>query len=323
MEAVKSGVVLVVAPAAVALALTAFAACGRDKREPNADPTPVEPTPPPPTAGSGSAAVDPPPVIEPAKLHVSRGGKPVAMTRAFIKRVSPDQWRVMMSDKEGSCEELLSGITNQQAGATTVVATLVKHLGTDGGETIAVTDVWTTGRTTPAKLEGASAKLSVPADKGAQVEVELATIVEGDLAVDGTFTALGCGDQPAMNAGIPKDKHVSTATITIANQKLAVETALARGDDLVLSTGPLDCSGVEPFARVIVKRRLGRWYLGGTWLPAEVSSDVKELTATLGAQGGSKDGPIIALAVGGSATIGGYPVALDGSVEAIDCQPPK
>lgn len=300
-----------------ALLILVLGACGRDKREPESqsEPKPVEP---------GSAAAfessPGPEVPAPAKLHVARAGKAIAMTRAFIKRVSPDQWRVMVSDKEGSCEELLSGVTNQVPGATTIVATLRKHVKPDGAEDIAATDVWASGRTAPATLEGASAKLSVPADKGAQVEVELATIVEGDLAVDGTFTALGCGDQPAMDVGIPKDKHVSTATITLANHKLDVASAIAKGDDLVLSTGPLDCSGVEPFARVIVRRTLGRWYVGGTWLAEEASSDVKELTATLGAQGGSKDGPTIALTVGGSATIGGYAVALDGSVEAIDCQ---
>jgi hypothetical protein len=256
----------------------------------------------------------------PAKLNVTRAGKPIAMTKAFIKRVSPDQWRVMISDKEGSCDELLSGATNQQPGATTVVTTLRKQLRPDGTELIAVTDIWSTGRAAPVPLAGPTAKLSVKADKGVPVEIELTAIGEGDLAVAGTFTALGCGDQPAMDAGIPKDKHVSAATITIANQKLDVASAIAKGDDLVLSTGPLDCSGVVPFARVIVKRTLGRWYLGGTWLADEVSSDVTELTYALGAQGGSKDGPIIALTVGGTATIGGYAIALDGSVEAIDCQ---
>lgn len=293
----------------------ALAACGKSSGGAKQDPPPVESG-----SGAGSAAVvDEPPVPVPAKLHVAKGGTSIAMAKAFIKRVSPDQWRVMVSDKEGSCEELLSGVTNQQPGATTIVATLVKHLKPDGAEDIAITDLWSTGRTAPAKLEGASAKLSVPADKGAQVEVELATIIEGDLAVDGTFTALGCGDQPAMDVGIPKDKHVSTATIALGNQKLPVANAIAKGDDLTLSTGPIDCSGVVPFARVIVRRTLGRWYLGGTWIPEEVSSDVKELTATLGAQGGSKDGPTIAIALGGSATIGGYAVALDGTVEAIDC----
>jgi len=308
-----------------AVLIVALGACGRDKRQqeapPPGEPKPVEPAGP--AGGSAIAEDEPPPAFEPAKLHVSKGGKPVAMTRAFIKRVSPDHWRVMVSDKEGSCAELLSGVTNQQAGATTVVTTLRKHVRPDASEDIAITDVWASGRSAPARLEGASAKLSVPADKGAQVEVELATIVEGDLAVDGTFTALGCGDQPAMDAGIPKDKHVSNATITLANHTLALASAIAKGDDLVLSTGPLDCSGVEPFAPVIVKRILGRWFVGGTWLAQDVSSDVKELTATLGAQGGSKDGPTIALTLGGSATIGGYAIALDGSIEAIDCQPPK
>jgi hypothetical protein len=311
----------VIRPAVLILAL---AACGRDKRGSEAQP---EPKPVGPGAAAGSAVVpgEPEPEIgipAPAKLHVAKAGKAIAMTKAFIKRVSPDHWRVMVSDQEGSCKELLSGVTNQQPGATTIVATLRKHVRPDGAEDIAVTDVWATGRAAPSKLEGASAKLSVPADKGAQVEVELATIVDGDLAVDGTFTALGCGDQPAMDAGIPKDKHVSTATVTVANHELEIKSAIAKGDDLVLSTGPLDCSGVEPFAPIIVKRILGRWFIGGTWLAQDVSSDVKELTATLGAQGGSKDGPTIAVTVGGSATIGGYAIALDGTVEAIDCHPP-
>ena len=302
------------------LLIVALASCGRDKREPErTDPPPSTPKPAEP-APAGPVPPEVAPPIEAGKLQVTRAGKPVAMTKGFIKRVSPDQWRVMISDKEGSCAELLSGATNQQPGATTVVATLAKRLAPDGTETLAVTDVWSTGRTALAKVSGSTATLSVKADKGAQVEVELSQITEGDLVVAGTFTALGCGDQPAMDAGIPKDKHVSTATITLANHELAVASAIAKGDDLVLSTGPIDCSGVVPFAPVIVRRTLGRWYIGGTWIAEEVSSDAKELTATLGAQGGSKDGPTIAVTLGGAATIGDYAIALGGSVEAIDCQ---
>jgi hypothetical protein len=140
------------------------------------------------------------------------------------------------------------------------------------------------------------------------------------MTVEGTVEAIGCGDQPADDAGVPKDNHVSAATISIAGTKVDVKSAIVSGDDLTLSSGPKDCSTVTPWSQVVVKRTGGKWSLAGTWFVDESTSDAPNLKATLGAQGSGKDGPTIALTVTGSDKIGAYPVTLDGTVEAIDCQ---
>jgi hypothetical protein len=231
---------------------------------------------------------------------------------------------VIVSDKEGSCEELLSGVTNSVKGSTGFVSTLRRHLKPDGGDEIAVTDFWTAGHPTAAKL--GTAMVAGPTDKDAKVEVTIAKIRDDDsgriLEAEGTFTAIGCGDQPADDAGVPKDQHVSAASITVAGKKLDVKNAIISGDDLTLSTGPKDCSPVTPWSQVVVQRSAGKWCLRGTWFVDE-SCSAEDFKVTLGAQGSGKDGPTIGVTITGSGKIGAYPVTLDGTVEAIDCQNKK
>ncbi|MBA3460039.1 MAG: hypothetical protein H0T46_08765 [Deltaproteobacteria bacterium] len=301
------------------------AACGKSGDKTESKPTET-------TGGSAETA----PAANPAafqKLKVTVNGKPVAMTRAFIKRVSPDQWRVIVSDQEGSCGELISGVTNSVKGSTGFVSTLRRHLKPDGGDEIAVTDFWTAGHPTSAKL--GTAMVAGPTDKDAKVDVTIAKIVDEDngriLEAEGTFTAIGCGDQPADDAGVPKDQHVSAATITVAGKKLDVKNAIISGDDLTLSTGPKDCSPTTPWSQVVIQRSAGKWCLRGTWFVDESCSaerampedTVKDFKVTLGAQGSGKDGPTIGVTIAGTGKIGAYPITLDGTVEAIDCQKKK
>jgi hypothetical protein len=274
----------------------------------------------------GSAAE--PDVVKPTagfeKLTVTRDGKPVRMSRAFIKRVSPDQWRLMVSDKEGSCEELISGVTNSIPGATHLVTTLRRRLAPDGTQQIFLTDLWTAGH--PTKATFSTARITTPTDKGTNVEVELAKVTDDDagkmVVAEGTFIAHGCGDQPPDGAGVPKDSHVSAASITVAGKKLDLASATVTGDDLVFSTGPKDCSGVWPWAQVTLKRASGNWTLSGTWFDKDHSAPA-DLKVTLGAQGSGKDGPTMAVAIAGTATIDGYAIQLDGTIEAIDCPKAK
>jgi hypothetical protein len=300
------------------LLLILLAACGSKGDD---KPKPVD---------KGSATTTETDVVKPTagfeKLTVTRDGKPVAMTRAFIKRVSPDQWRLMVSDKEGSCEELISGVTNSIPGATHFVTTLRRRLAPDGSQQIFLTDLWTAGH--PTKATFSTARITTPTDKGTNVEVELAKVTDDDagkmLVAEGTFIAHGCGDQPPDGAGVPKDSHVSAASITVAGKKLELASATVTGDDLVLSTGPKDCSPVWPWAQVTLQRRAGSWILSGTWFEKEFTAyPVKDLAVTLGAQGSGKDGPTMAVTIAGSATIEGYPIQLDGTIEAIDCPKPK
>ncbi len=262
------------------------------------------------------------------KLMVIKDGKPVKMTRAFIKRVSPDQWRLFVGDTEGSCEELLSGVTNSQKGATHFVTTLRRQLAPDGTTTIRITDLWTAGH--PTKATFSTARITEPTDKGEKVEIELQKITDDDggttMTAEGSLIALGCGDQPPDGAGVPNDTHVSAASMTVAGKRLEIKSATLEGDDLTLSTGPKDCSPVTPWSQVVLQRRLGRWTLRGTWFENEsVSTDeaVKDLKVSTGAQGSGKDGPTMAITLAGSGTIGGYPITLDGTIEAIDCPTTK
>jgi hypothetical protein len=264
------------------------------------------------------------------KLTVTSDGKPVAMARAFIKRVSPDQWRILVGDTEGSCEELLSGVTNRAPGGTSFVASIGKRLKPDGSETMVVTDFWSAGHPTES-VTGLASIAGTP-DAGAKVEVKLGKIVDVDkarkLEISGAFTALGCGDQPPPAAGLPKAKHPSTAAVTIAGKRIAVASAIRSGDAITLTTGPRDCTPATVPAQATIEHRAGRWELTGTWFAQPSTSTdnalgdearTKDLKITPGDPGDSTDGKTIALALAGSGKLGDYPVALEGTIEAIDC----
>jgi hypothetical protein len=255
------------------------------------------------------------------KLTVTVNGVATPMQRGFIKRVSLDQWRIQVSDKEGSCDELISGVINSQQGATSFVATLAKQLAPDGTESTVVTDLWAAGRATKAKL--GIAKVTGSADRDSKVEIELAKIADTDgakkLEIAGTLTATGCGDAEPTGAGIPKVEHVSAARVKIAGKQLDLKGAVKHGDELTLSTGAKDCSDVQPWAQAVLLRRGGTWELSGTLFAQTSTSAATDLKATPGATGKSKDGPTVALTLAGAGKVGDYPVALDGTIEAIEC----
>lgn len=285
------------------------------------------------SGGSGAVVSDVKPTAGFEKLTVTRDGKPIPMARAFIKRVSPDQWRLQVGDKVGSCQELLSGVASAVEGATSFVTTLRRRLAPDGIATIQVTEFWTGGH--PTKATFSTARLTEPTDKDTRVEVELAKISDDDagkiLVVEGALVAIGCGDQPPDGAGIPKDSHVSAASVSVAGKKLDLVSAVLVGDDLTLSTGPKDCSGITPWSQVVVRHHAGKWTLSGTWFEKDHEATekalpedtVKDLKVTFGAQGNGKDGPTMAITIAGAGNIGPYPITLAGTIEALDCQTKK
>ncbi|HEU0037561.1 MAG TPA: hypothetical protein VFQ53_43420 [Kofleriaceae bacterium] len=300
--------------------LALVAACGGgksdDKKQPESKPT---------ESGSDEPVVlpkDPAPDLE--KLTVTLDGKPLAMQRAFIKRVSPDHWRVQIGDAVGSCDELLSGVTNAKPGATFFVITLAKRLHPYGSDVIAITD-FTSGKEPILSAYDQPVKLTGSTDKDGRAVIELPAIADvigkKTFAMQGALTATGCGDQPDTGAGVPKASHVSAATLTIAGKSLELHGAILRGSDVVLSTGPKDCSPVTPFAQVIVSVRGGRWELAGTWIPKPItaSDGMKDVKFRVGASGTSADGPTAALELSGSGTLGGYPLVFSGKLEALDC----
>ena len=266
------------------------------------------------------------------KLRVVVDGKPVPMLKAFVKRVSPDQWRVQAGDLEGSCEELLSGVMQVQKGGTSFVATLVKRVAPDGKESIVVSDI--ASGTSTAKL-ATPAAISGPAAKDAKVEITLGKIVatsvkpagadgialENKLEIEGPLTALGCGDQPDIGIGAPKGPVTSSATITIAGKKLDVRGAILRGNEVLLSTGPKDCSTATPFAPVIVEFTGGAWELHGTWIetPELATDTMKGVTFKVVEESKTEDGPVVALELAGHGKLGGYALQFAGTVLALDC----
>jgi hypothetical protein len=311
----------------LASCLFVLLACGKS------DPPP----PPPSTAASGSAVVPAPKPAQAAagleKLRVLVDGTPVPMLKAFIKRVSPEQWRVQVGDLEGSCGELISGVMHVQKGGTSFVATIVKRLFPDGKEAIVVSDFTsgslTTRLETPAKITGA-------ATKDAKVELELAKLVatsarpagadgiaiEKKLEISGPFTATGCGDQPDDNVGVPKGPVTSSATITIAGKKLDIRGAILRGNEVVLSTGPKDCSPATPFAPVVVQFTGGKWELSGTAIakPETATATMKGVTFKVVDKATTEDGPVVALELAGQGKLGAYAVQFAGTILALDCK---
>lgn len=308
----------------ITISLLVVAACGSKSDKPEGTTESGSAKPEVDTPGSGNADARRPPPVGLAKLEVEVDGKPVPMRRAFIKRVSADQWRLQVGDLEGSCEELLSGVVNSQKGATSFVATIAKRLAPDGTESMAVTDFWTAGHTTKATF-GGPAKLTGATDKDAKVEIELPQISSADgaktLLVSGPFTATGCGDQPETGAGAPKGQHVTAASITVAGKKLELKGAVLHGADVTLSASPKDCSPTMPFSPVVLQQTAGKWELSGTWIgDPQSTTDAKDLKLTTGKGGTTSDGPTAALALSGTATIGGYTVKLEGTIEALDCK---
>jgi hypothetical protein len=321
----SSTAVLFVTVTVPLVAVLVVAACGKGDKQ--ADPKAgTDPKPAGETTGAGSGKGNP----ALGKLTVTSDGKPVAMARAFVKRVSPDQWRILVGDTEGSCEELLSGVTNRQPGGTSFVASIGKRLKPDGSEAVVVTDFWSAGHPTDSVTSAAS--IAGPADRGAEVAIKLGKIVDVDktrkLEISGSFTAVGCGDQAPPAVGVPKAAHPSTASVTIAGKRLPLVSATRTGDAIVVTSGPRDCTPPTVPAPATIEHRGGRWELTGTWFAGPSASTdhalgdearTKDLKITARDAGVSSDGRTVSLALAGSGRLGDYPVAFEGTIEALDC----
>jgi hypothetical protein len=309
----------------IAIALVALAACGSkgadEKARPEDRPRPVDPG----SAASAGSAAEPAGGL--AKLAVKYSGKPVAMQRAFVKRIEPDRYQVYLTSQGGSCQELLDNLFGS-GDRIDVLASISPRLNADGKQYLQITDVFE-GAPTMVIAPGARASITGAAAKGEPVEIALdftAAAKEGPaIEVRGTFTAEGCGVREGETAGVPRAPHPTTATLTIENQRLEIKGAIVRGSgkerDLVLSTAPKDCSSTTPPASVILERTGGRWRASGTWLEREARPAGKTtLSAAPGATGKSDDGPTVQLALSGAGDLGGYSIALDGTIEALACK---
>jgi hypothetical protein len=281
---------------------------------------------------AGSAHSPPPAARGLDKVAVAFSGKPVAMQRAFVKRMEPDRYQLYLTSQGGSCAELLDNMFSA-SDRIDVLATVTPRLDVDGKPHLQVTDVYE-GAPTMEIAPGARAAITGAAATGEAVTVALDFVARakepeaGGLSIEvhGTFTAEGCGARERDPDGMPRARHPTEATLTIANQRLELKGAIVkRGGDLLLSTGPKDCSGTTPWATVILERTGGGWRASGTWIEraataADKPASAATLSAALGAAGKSEDGPTVRLALSGAGDLGGYRISLDGTIEAIDCR---
>jgi hypothetical protein len=256
------------------------------------------------------------------------------MQRAFVKRMDPDRYQVYITDGAGSCQELLD---NAFGGGDRidVLASVTPRLNVDGKTYLQITDVYE-GAPTMVIDPGARAAFDGAAAKGEAVEVVLDFVARAKepaakqlvIEVHGSFTAEGCGTRDRDPSGVPRAAHPTSATVTIANRRLELKGAIVKGGgkepDLLLTTGVKDCSPSTPWASVILERTGGRWRASGTWLEREAAAarraDEQGLVVARGAAGTSDDGPTVQLALSGAGNLGGYAIALDGTLEAIVCK---
>jgi hypothetical protein len=313
----------------IALALVLLAACGSKGSEDKARPDDQARARPAGSGGSAGGAAAPDNGL--ARLAVKFSGKPVAIERALVKRMEPDRYQIYLSSHGGSCRELLDNVFESKD-RIDVLASVSPRLNADGKQYLQITDVLE-GAPTLVIAPGAKVSITGAADVGepAQVALDFTATAQDAAAkglsieVRGAFTAEGCGARPPGTAGMPRAPHPTTATITIARQRLELKGAIVKGGgkapDLVLSTAPKDCSPATPWAAVILERTGGRWRASGTWLEQAVTAaDKTTLAAAPGAAGKSEDGPTVALALSGAGDLGGFPVALEGTIEALVCK---
>lgn len=317
----------------IVIALVLLAACGSKGSEDKARPDEQARARPAGSGGSAGSAAAPDNGL--ARLAVKLSGKPVAIERVLVKRLEPDRYQIYLSSHGGACGELLDNVFESKD-RLDVLASVSPRLNADGKQYLQITDVFE-GAPTLAIAPGAKVAITGAADAGEPVQVALDFVATAQDAaakglsveVHGAFTAEGCGARPLGAAGVPKAPHPTTAAITIARQRLELKGAIVKGGgktpDLVLSTAPKDCSPATPWAAVILERTGGRWRASGTWLEQAVTatgkaSDKGSLAAALGATGKSEDGPTVALALSGAGDLGGFPVALEGTIEALACK---
>jgi hypothetical protein len=281
------------------------------------------------SAPAGSTAARPDDGL--GKLAVRVAGKPVAVHRALVKRMEPDRYQIYLSSNGGSCTELLDNLFESKD-RIDVLASVSPRLNADGKQYLQITDVFE-GSPTMVIAPGARVSITGGAAVGEQVSVSLDFVATaqggagGALAVEvhGAFSAEGCGARPPDTSGVPRAPHPTTAALTIARQRLELKGATVRGTgknaNVLLSTGPKDCSPSTPWAAVILERSAGSWRASGTWLEHEATAGEKPptLAAAPGATGRSEDGPTIQLALSGAGDLGGFPVALEGTIEALVC----
>jgi len=257
------------------------------------------------------------------KLNVTMNGKPFTVTRAMIKRMPSGRSQVFLGNYGATCQELLDNMFSSENGHVDFLANTATRLAADGTQSTVVSDLFSG----PGSVVADGSVASVGSFDGKAVDVSLDFKGTGEnkvaFEVHGSFAAENCGDQRKDSAGVPKAAHPSTATITVAGKQFPLAGALRKGGDLMLSVSPRDCSSWSPWAEVRLDRSYGQWQLSGDWFGqqhADVVNDaMAKVKVVVGAKGTSVDGPTVTFQLSGAGKVEKYPVAIAGTIEAIDC----
>jgi hypothetical protein len=304
-----------------------FLATACAKQDDPARAVPVEkdriPTPP-------DAAAPPKPRFDDVKVTVA--GKAYVPTRALVKRLPAGEYQFDLANHETTCRQLLDNLFDGGHDNEDILLNTAIRLAPDGKRSTVVKDVYPPhgpGSVNP----GSQASPTGSADAGEvmRLAVDLTgkTMAGEPFEVHGAFVANGCGSQREDDSGVPKALHPSSATVTVAGQSFPLVGAIRTDREIRLSTGPQDCSRWTPRAEIRLRTRDGGWRMEGDWLDHEftnaISPDEKmaKVKVAPGAKGTSADGPTVQLTLSGAGVIEGYPVALSGTIEALDCPPEK
>jgi hypothetical protein len=270
------------------------------QRSPAAEPVPH---PGPPDAAAAPSAGE-----------ITVDGEPVTFAETYIKQLPvAGSYQVFATTTRSSCRELLDNLFDRREGERTLLFNIGERLVDDAGFATVVTDVFVRGAGEVAPGSRAAVAGSAAEGRTAEITVDFG----GTIAVSGRLRATGCGARPRATPPAAR----GTASVSFAGRKVALTGATSKGDDVVLSTAPRDCSPSSPAAALILERQRGAWRARGQWLAREVANrsmivkGVQEETRQLAVRAG----PGGELALSGAGTIGGVPVALEGTIVATEC----
>lgn len=281
-------------------------------------------------------------------LKASLAGKPTPIQSVLATNYDDGQVRIYIYNFKATCEDVTSGTSLRSSEPTDLDLTLRigKFLHADG------TLGWGTRGTYWHNKAGERSTMQREIEDGADpfpkptaidatagktfelpLAIEMKTSDNITLAVTGTAKVTGCGDQKRKT-----DEPVPAplgGTIKIAGHALPIGGAgiIVKKDgsrELQLGTHEVKCVEGSDYTTTRSDLYLRLAYskagaletvsTGGHLVLINFMSDAPKLTATPNKPGSAKELPI---KLGGSTTINGYPVALDGTVKAIVCPTPK
>lgn len=334
----------------VALALFLVACGGSKKKQPDAAPAPQPPKQldaAPVAKPAPDAAPRAPDAAPGPKLPIVKVGEDtLAIVSAFAIPERNDL-EIQLSTWPATCEDH----SMIPEGGRHLDLTIRKKLRPDGSWSWAMFGTYFEGRSTEGGLGEPLANATIDATPGARSTMELHVAEEAfsdspALAIDGPLEVVTCPpvvwqyDTPPPDAQPPQ----AEAFLTVAGQQAPIVGAAylpsrKHGFHLMVSSHQVKCtegsSGMadtdtfltSSWPDVSLRLEYAKAYdredgqpwsaaLDGEWIDQWHSGDGSGLTVSPKAPKGKRE---VELTLGGSATIGGYPVAWSGKVKAIVC----